>query len=172
MSLHRYINMVEIEKLKRIHFLKDLSEDTLDKISTVVQTNDFSEETILIRQDDPQRTIFMLLRGTVFLNCRVTSGKAVTLEEIKKGQTFGLSSLMADAPATYTAICAENSTILTMAADQALELFASDFSTGFEVMRRAVEVFKDRMKRHTALFMDALRTHPAVVRGGGQTDKS
>lgn len=159
--------MVEIEILKQIHFLKDLSEETLDNVSTVVQMNDFSEETILIRQDDPQRTIFMLLRGTVFLNCRVASGKAVTLEEIQKGQTFGFSSLMTDAPATYTAICAEKSTILTMAADQTLELFESDFSTGFEVMRRAVEVFKERRNRHTDLFMDALRTHPAIVRGVG-----
>ena len=157
--------MVEIEKLKEIQFLKDLSEDTLDKVSTVVQMNDFSEETILIRQDDPQRTVFMLLKGTVFLNCRVSSGKAVTLDEIKKGQTFGLSSLLVDSPATYTAICAENSTLLTMAADQALELFESDFSTGFEVMRHAVEVFKNRMNRHTVLFMDALRTHPAVICG-------
>ncbi len=157
--------MVEIEKLKEIHFLKDLSDDTLDKVSTVVQMNDFSEETVLIRQDNPQRTIFMLLKGTVFLNCRVASGKAVTLDEIKNGQTFGLSSLMAASPATYTAICAEDSRILTIAADQALELFESDYDTGFEVMRHAVEVFKDRMSRHTVLFMDALRSHPAVVCG-------
>lgn len=154
--------MVDIKELKKINFVKDLPEDVLEKICSVAQMETFDEETILIRQDQAQHLIFMLISGRIFLNCRAGSGQAYTLEELRPGQTFGVSALLDNSPATYTAICAEDATVITIASAQLLQLFKSDYAAGYEVMRKVVEKFKIRMNRHTELFVESLSAHPAI----------
>ena len=154
--------MVDVTDLKKINFTKELPDGVLEKISTVAQMETFDEETILIRQDQPQHLIYMLVSGRIFLNCRANGGRSYTLDELTPGQTFGLSALFDNSPSTYTAICAEDSTVITIASAQLLQLFESDYATGFQVMQQVVEKFKKRMNRHTQLFMEALSTHPAI----------
>ncbi len=55
--------MVGINDLKKIHFIKELPDDILEKISTVAQLETFDEEAILIRQDQAQHLIYMLVSG-------------------------------------------------------------------------------------------------------------
>lgn len=154
--------MVGLENLKKINFMRELPEEVLEQISTVAQLEDFDEETILIRQDQSQHLIYMLISGKIYINCRATSGQALTLDELTPGQTFGLSSLLDSAPSTYTAICAEDCQVITISSEQLLQVAQSDFTTGYHVMRQVVEKFKKRMTRHTRLFMAALAAHPAV----------
>ncbi|MEH0023031.1 MAG: cyclic nucleotide-binding domain-containing protein [Desulfobacter sp.] len=154
--------MVGINDLKKINFTKALPDEILEKISTVAQLETYDEEAILIRQDQSQHLIYMLVSGRIFLNCRAGSGQAYTLDELSPGHTFGLSSLLDNSPATYTAICAEDSTVITMASAQLLQLFKSDYAAGYQVMQQVVEKFKKRMNRHTRLFMESLSNHPAI----------
>ena len=154
--------MVGTKELKKINFIKDLSEDALEKIGTVAQLENFDEEAILIRQDQNQHLIYMLVAGKLFLNCRASSGEALTLDELGPGQTFGVSSLLDNSPATYTAICAEDCTVITIASAQLLQLFKSDYVTGCQVMQQVVAKFKNRMNRHTQQFLKKLKTHPAI----------
>ena len=154
--------MVDIQDLTKISFLKGLPVAVLEKIATVVQTEKFDEETILVRQDQSQHLIYMLVSGKIYLNCRGTSGQSLTLDELRAGQTFGLSSLLGNSPSTYTAICAEDSTLYTISSAQLLKLFESDYSLGYQVMQQVVERFKKRMSRHTQMFIQALSTHPAI----------
>ena len=154
--------MVDIKDLKKINFLRDLPDGVLEKIGSVAQLENFNEEAILIRQDQDQHLIFMLVSGRIFLNCRAAGGQAYTLEELKPGQTFGVSALLDNSPATYTAICAEDSTVITIASAQLLQLFRSDYAAGYEVMQKVVEKFKTRMNRHTKVFMETLASHPAI----------
>ena len=159
--------MVDIKDLKKINFMKDLSDEVLEKVATVAQLENFDEETILIRQDQNQHLVYMLVSGTIYLNCRASRGQSLTLDELRAGQTFGLSSLLDNSPATYTAICAEDSRVITISSAQMLNLFSSDYAAGFQVMQRVVSLFKNRMNRHTQHFLQALSTHSDI---GGQQE--
>ncbi|MCG8633744.1 MAG: cyclic nucleotide-binding domain-containing protein [Desulfobacterales bacterium] len=161
--------MVGINELKKIHFLKELPDDILEKIGTVAQLETFDEEAILVRQDQAQHLIYMLVSGKVFLNCRGSAGQAHTLDELSPGQTFGVSSLLDNSPATYTAICAEECVLITLASAQMLQLFKSDYTLGYTVMQRVVEKFRTRMNLHTDQFLESLASHPAVI---GQSDQA
>ncbi|MCG8615023.1 MAG: cyclic nucleotide-binding domain-containing protein [Desulfobacterales bacterium] len=154
--------MVDIKDLKKINFVSTLPDEVLEKVATVAQLESFDEEAILIRQDQAQHLIFMLVSGRIFLNCRALGGQAYTLEELQPGQTFGVSALLENSPSTYTAICAEDSTVITIASAQLLQLFKSDYDTGYNVMQKVVEKFKKRMNRHTELFMESLASNPAI----------
>jgi CRP-like cAMP-binding protein len=154
--------MVGIDTLKKIHFLQGLSDDILEKIGAVAQLETFDEEAILVRQDQKLHLIYMLISGKIFSNCRSSSGAALTLEELSPGQTFGVSALIGDSLATFTAICAEESTVITLSADQMFKLFEQDYQVGYVVMQKVVELCKSKMNRHTRQFLHSLAIHPAM----------
>ena len=159
--------MVGIKDLKKISFMTDLPENVLEKVIAVAQLETFDEEAILIRQGQNQHLIYMLVSGKIFLNCRAASGGSLILDELVSGQTFGLSSLLDNSPSTYTAICAEDSQVITISSAQLLQLFEADYATGFMFMQEVVEKFKNRMGRHTQRFMEVLSSHPAIKEAGG-----
>lgn len=154
--------MVDIETLKQINFLRDLPDRTLEKIRALARLETFGEETVLLRQDQEQHLVYMLVKGKIFLNSRSDTGKVLTLDEISPGQTFGISSLLGEAVGAFTAICAEECQIITLSADQMIHLFESDFQVGHVIMSRVVELFKARMNNHTQQFLRSLAVHPAI----------
>ncbi|MCP4719213.1 MAG: cyclic nucleotide-binding domain-containing protein [Desulfobacteraceae bacterium] len=156
--------MVGIDKLKKIQFLKNLPDGILEKIGTIAVMETFDEESILVRQDQKLYLVYMLVSGKIFLNCRATSGKALTLDELSPGQTFGVSALLGDSPATFTAICAEECEILTLSADQMVQLFEQDYQLGYTMMQEVVLLFKSNMNKHTRQFLHSLATHPAMAK--------
>jgi CRP/FNR family cyclic AMP-dependent transcriptional regulator len=155
--------MVDKEILKKINFLKTVPEDVLEKIGNIAQLEAFDEESILFRQDQKQTLLYMLISGKVFLNSRSSSGRSLTLDEIGPGRTFGLSALMGESESTFTAVCVQNSEIITISGEQMNQLFEKDFRTGHIFMRKVVESFKRRMAMHTNQFLKSLRSHPEII---------
>ncbi len=156
--------MVGIDKLKKNQFLKNLPDSILEKIGTIAVMETFDEESILVRQDQKLHLVYMLVSGKIFLNCRAASGKALTLDELSPGQTFGVSALLGDSLATFTAICAEECEIITLSADQMVQLFEQDYQLGYTMMQEVVLLFKSSMNKHTRQFLHSLAIHPAMAK--------
>lgn len=154
--------MVDKEILKKLNFLKDVPDDVLQKVGAIAQLETFDEESILFRQNQKQTLLYMLISGKVFLNSRSMSGKSLTLDEVGPGRTFGVSALMGEASSTFTAICAQNSEIITISGEHMHQLFEEDFRTGHILMLKVVESFKRRMEMHTNQFLTTLLSHPEI----------
>lgn len=155
--------MIEIEALKKIHFLKELPDDILEKIGAVAQLETVDEEAILVRQDQKMNFVYMLVSGKILLNCRSASGKALTLDELSSGQSFGISAFIGESLSNFTAICPEKSTVITLSADQMIQLCEKDFKLGYTFMQQVVRMFKSRMDKHTRQFIHSLANHPDMV---------
>lgn len=155
--------MVEKDIFKKIVFLKNLPDPILEKISTIAQFETFDEGNILFRQNQKQTFLYMLVSGKVFLNCRATSGKPLTLDEVSPGRTFGVSALMGESSSTFTAICAETCEVIRLSGEQMRLLFEEDFQVGHTLMLKVVEIFRSRMKMHTCQFLHSLATHPEIL---------
>jgi len=154
--------MVEKDILKKIVFLKDLPDPILEKINAIAQFETFDEENILFYQNQEQTLLYMLVSGKVFLNSRSVSGKSLTLDEVLPGRTFGVSALLGESSSTFTAVCAETSSIITIPGEQMRQLFEKDFEIGHTLMLKVVEIFRSRMKMHTRQFLHSLATHPEI----------
>lgn len=154
--------MVEKDILKKIMFLKDLPDLVLEKIGAIAQLETFDEESILFRQDQEHKLIYMMVSGKVFLNSRSASGKSLTLDEVSVGRTFGVSALMGQSVRSFTAICAATSVIVTVSGDEMRQLFEEDFEIGHMLMMKVVDLFKSRMQMHTQQFLHSLATHPEI----------
>ena len=155
--------MVEKEILKKIVFLKDLSDSILEKVGAIAQLETFDEEHILFRQNQEQTLLYMLVSGKVFLNSRSAQGKSLTLDEVSAGRTFGVSAVMGESSSTFTAVCAGTSVIITISGEQMRRLFEEDYETGYILMLKVVEIFRSRMKMHTHQFLHSLARHPEVI---------
>ncbi len=154
--------MVEKEYFKKIAFLKDMPDLILEKIGTISQLETFDEESLLFRQNQEKALLYMLVSGKVFLNSRSGSGKFLTLDEVNPGRTFGVSALLGGHTSTFTAVCAETSTMITVSGEQMRQLFLEDFEIGHTVMLKVVELFSSRMEMHTNQFLHSLASHPEI----------
>ncbi len=154
--------MVPIDQLKKIQFLQDLPDDILEKISPHARQAFFKPDSTLIRQNETQYLVHMLVSGKICLNARSDTGRVLTLDEITPGQSFGLSAFFGKSPATFTAVCTDTCDVIVLSGDLMARLFETDHRIGYAVMRRVAQLFKDRMNRHTGQFIHSLSIHPAI----------
>ena len=154
--------MVPIDLLKKIRFLADLPDDIIKKISPLAQKETVHPDSILIRQNQEQHLVYMLMAGKICLNARSDAGRILTLDEITPGRSFGMSALLGNAVATFSAVCTEPCEVITLSGDRMRQLFASDYTAGYAVMGRVAQLFKDRMNKHTWQFLHSLSIHPAI----------
>ncbi|MDA3791785.1 MAG: cyclic nucleotide-binding domain-containing protein [Desulfobacula sp.] len=155
--------MVEKDILKKIVFLKDVPDSILEKVGAIAQLKTFDEESILFRQGQEEDFLYMIVSGKVFLNCRSVQGKSLTLDEISEGRTFGVSALLGESSSTFTAVCAQPSSFITISGQQMRQLFEVDFQAGYTLMLKLAELFRSRMEMHTRQFLHSLAMHPEVI---------
>lgn len=158
--------MVKKEMLKQIYFLKDLPDHILEKIGEIAQFQDCGNQEILYRQNEVQTVLYMLLKGKVLLNSRSSKGQSFTLDEVLPGRTFGIPALLNESCGTFTAVCAEPCSMITLSGKKMQQLFEDDFEIGHVLMREMVEMYKIRRELHTQQFVRSLKTHPEIKQFG------
>lgn len=154
--------MVNKETLKKIFFLKDLPDHILEKIGQISQINEYDANHILYRQGDEQDIFFMLLKGKVSLNSQSQKGLSMTLDKVLPGRIFGVPALLNDSCGAFTAVCAEDCSMITLSGRKMRQSFAGDFEIGHVVMRKLVEMYKLRRDMHTHQFLHSLKSHPEI----------
>ncbi len=154
--------MVEKEILKEILFLADLPDPVIEKIASIATLETHDKNSILFNQNQDLTHLYMLVSGKVHFTVASASGKALTLDKIFEGRTFGVSALMEESSSAYSAICAEKSTVVSISGKQMHQLFEEDFKLGHILMLKVVKLFKQRMELHTRQFLMSLATHSEI----------
>lgn len=154
--------MADIKELQTIDFFKTLPENTVEKIASTVQKETFQQRRVLFRQNANLTALYMLCTGKVHLQCSSAAGKIHTLDEVVPGESFGISAFLGETRSTFSAVCAEESRIMTLSSDTISELFEADPSVGYTVMYQVVKLFKSRMDKHTRQFVSSMGRHPEI----------
>ena len=154
--------MADLKELQTIDFFKTLPENTVEKIASAVQMETFKQGRVLFRQNENLAALYMLFAGKVHLKCTSSTGKNHTLDEVLPGESFGISAFLGETRSTFSAVCAEESTIMTLSSDTIAELFEADPSVGYTVMYQVVKLFKSRMDKHTRQFITSIGRHPEI----------
>ncbi len=154
--------MVEKEILKELLFLRDLPDPVVDKIASIATLETFDKDALVFKQHQDLTHLYMLVSGKVHLTIQSASGKALVLDKIVQGRSFGVSALMEESSSAYTAICAEKMTVVSISGKQLHQLFEEDFKLGHILMLKVVRLFKKRMEMHTRQFLLSLATHSEI----------
>jgi CRP/FNR family cyclic AMP-dependent transcriptional regulator len=154
--------MVEKDILKDIQFLSDLPDQVIEKIASIATLETYEQDDILFHQGQDLTHMYMLVSGKIHFTVLSASGKALILDKIIEGRTFGVYALMEESSSIYSAICAEKSTVVSISGKQMHQLFEEDFKLGHILMLKVVKLFKKRMELHTRQFLMSLATHSEI----------
>ncbi|MDZ7760385.1 MAG: Crp/Fnr family transcriptional regulator [Desulfovermiculus sp.] len=154
--------MVDKHELRRITLIEDMPDAFLEILGSTGQLTIFSEGTLLFTEGQPLDQCYMILTGTIFLEVQPVSDVIITLESLKSGACFGLSSLIPGSKSQSNAVCAETCELACFSAHKLYELMGTHQGFGFDFLARIVRTFRDRMEHRTQLFIRALQNHPEL----------
>ncbi|MGI5864616.1 MAG: Crp/Fnr family transcriptional regulator [Myxococcales bacterium] len=106
--------MDQREMLRRVSIFADLEEAALVSIARLVSERRYPKDSVIVGQEDPGDSLFVVSRGKVKVVLYGRSGREVILSIFKPGDFFGEMSLLDNQPRSANVIAVEDSTLLTL----------------------------------------------------------
>ncbi|MBW1699056.1 MAG: cyclic nucleotide-binding domain-containing protein [Deltaproteobacteria bacterium] len=152
--------LVKKEDLKRIVIFSSLSDDMLDKVAPIIDFLRFDEREAVFREGQIAERFYMVRRGKVLLEKRISGKVAVSLGTVKAGFSFGWSALLDGGPYTSDAICAEPCEIFSARREKILPLMDADKAMGYIISQSLLRIIKKRLDLRTEQLLRAIQNHP------------
>ncbi len=152
--------MISRDELKRIVMLGYFKEEMLDRLSLTVDVLNFSEREYVFRQGDVADRFYMLRRGKILFEQRISKTMTVAMGSVKPGYSFGWSSMLDVRFYSSDAVCAEPSEVFSVRGHKLKHLIDTDHSMGYIFSQRLLRVMKSRLDHRTEQFMRVIRNHP------------
>ena len=152
--------MIYREDLKQIVLLSYLSDPMLDEIMQIIDVLQFGNEEIIFEQDEPADRFYMLKKGKVLLEQRISEKVTAFIGSIKPGFSFGWSAMIEDGSYSATAVCAEPCEIYSFKSEKITRLFENNPYMGYRVYQRLLVIIKKRYDSRTQQFKKAILQHP------------
>ncbi len=159
--------MLAKEDFRQIVILGYFSDAMLDKVLPLIELHQYDEREAIFRGGDVAENFYMLKRGKVLLEQRISSGMTVSIDSIKPGYSFGWSSLTSgelEPYSTFTsdAICAEPCEVFSINGEALSNLLENDHSMGYLLLKRLIRVIRRRLVHRTDQFVRLITKHPDI----------
>lgn len=154
--------MITRDHLKKIVMLGYLTDDMLDRLVPVTELLNFDANEYIFRQGDRAGRFYMLQKGKVLLEHRITDEITVSVSSVKPGFAFGWSAMLDEEFYTSDAICAEACEVFSFRENKIKSLFEEDHSLGFIMSQRLLVILKKRYDIRTEQFIKTIRHHPEI----------
>ncbi len=154
--------MIAKENLKRIVMLQYLTDEMLDRLIPITELLRFDANEYIFQQGDKADRIYMVQKGKVLLEYRITDEITVFVSAIKPGYAFGWSAMLTEEFYTSDAICAEACELLSFREQKIKALFQKDHSLGFIISQRLLHILKKRYDIRTEQFIKTIKHHPEI----------
>jgi len=106
--------MPRIDWLKRVSIFSDLDEVALGSLELLFKEKTFEKESVVVGQEDPGDSLYVLTEGRVKVVLFGTTGREVILSVFKPGEFFGEMSLLDNQPRSANVIAVEPSKMLVL----------------------------------------------------------
>ncbi|MGB5750926.1 MAG: cyclic nucleotide-binding domain-containing protein [Desulfobacterales bacterium] len=159
--------MITKEELRKIVILGYLTDSMLEKLIPLVERLHLNEQDYLFKQGAPAERFFMLNRGKVLLEQRISDKMTVSIESIRPGYSIGWSGMMAGGLEPYSrytsdAICTETSELFAINGEELNNLLDDDHDLGYMLCRRLIRVISRRLRHRTEQFVRIIKQHPDI----------
>ncbi len=152
--------MISRDELKRIVMLGYLKDEMLDKLCPVVDVLNFSEREYVFRQGDVADRFYMLRRGKILFEQRISDKMTLSMGGVKPGYSFGWSSMLDVQFYSTDAVSAEPSEVFSIIGRKLKKLLEEDHQMGHIFSQRLLRVMKSRLDHRTEQFTRVIRNHP------------
>jgi len=129
-------SMVSLADVQDIVILSYLTEEMIQKLLPEVELLRFEEGEIIFRRGDPADMFFMLKRGKILLEQRISDKVTISMGTVKPGFSFGWSAMLEDEKFSLDTVCGEPCEVLRIRSRTLLDMIEDDHSMGYRFMRR------------------------------------
>ena len=154
--------MVSREDLKSILVLRYLSGEMLDKITPIVDILHFDEREVIFREGDKAIRFYLLKRGKIVLEKRMSDKLSFSAGSVKPGYSFGWSAMLEEGNYTLDAIATEPCEVYSIKGEKIKKLLNGDHTMGYILNQGLLRVLKRRLDQRTEQFIRVLTQHPDI----------
>jgi CRP-like cAMP-binding protein len=154
--------MVSREDLKSILVLRYLSDEMLDKLTPMVDIHHFEEREVIFREGEKGIRFYLLKRGKIVLEKRMSDKLSFSAGSVKPGYSFGWSAMLEEGNYTLDAIATEPCEVYSINGEKIKKLLNDDHTMGYIMNQGLLRVLKGRLDHRTEQFIRVLTQHPDI----------
>jgi CRP/FNR family cyclic AMP-dependent transcriptional regulator len=149
--------MLSAKDLQGYAFFKDFDSDQRKAIGLIAKEEVFESGTTIFEEGQPAKDLYVLIEGQVDLYYAASRepGDQLLVAEIKVGEPFSLSALIAPGYLTATAKARSHSHVLKVNGLELRALCEVDPGLGYLLMRQAAQSVMERLHLARILLADA-----------------
>lgn len=129
--------------LKQVPLFSSFSDEQIDILSKVGIVKKFTKGYLIVNQDDPGDTLYIVISGHVKVSLLNEDGKEIVLSLMKEGDFFGELSLLDDEPRSASIIAIEDAVLFLVTRRQFYQLIASHPV----ILRKVIKEICTRLRR-------------------------
>lgn len=132
--------------LRQCTQLSDLSHETLVKLATIAEVQNFRHGDTVFSDMDPADRLYYLVNGEIHLCCELGSGEMRVVETVHERELFGWASLVEPYRCMSTALVVADSEMVAFDSTRLRVMCDEDIDLGNEVLESIVHVLANRLK--------------------------
>lgn len=152
--------MVSLEELKQIVLMGHLTDTMLESLRPHIDILRFAQEDVIFKEGDAANRFYLLKRGKVLLEKKMSEQITLYFGSIKEGYSFGWSAMLNGESYTSYAICAEPCEVFSLRRKTIIDLMENDHDLGYIFTQRILRVMKKRLDHRTNQFLRSIVNQP------------
>jgi len=150
--------MISIKDLKEADLFKGLNAKQLQLVGKHFTEENFQIGNMIFSQGSPALNLYILLEGEVTLGIKAKGEIDITAYSVgKRGETFGLSSLIKPYRNNVSATCIKKTRVLSIDGEILRKILKQNSKMGIQIMERVAEVYFNRLNSTRAMITNLFK---------------
>jgi CRP-like cAMP-binding protein len=150
--------MNSIKDLKEADLFKGVDMKQLQLYGKHFTEKNFETGELVFTQGGLAENLYILLEGEVTLGIKARGEVDITAYSVgKKGETFGLSSLIKPYRNNVSATCTKKTRVLSISGEVLRKLMRQNRKAGMEIMERVTEIYYSRLNNTRAMITNLFK---------------
>jgi CRP/FNR family transcriptional regulator len=150
--------MISIKDLKEAELFKGLNSKQLQRLGKHFIEEDFQNGQVVFLQGTPAEQLYIFLDGEVSLGIKARGEVDITAYSVnKKGEAFGLSSLIKPYRNNVSATCNKRTRVLSTNGEILRKLMKQNPKIGIEIMGKVAEIYFNRLNSTRAMITNLFK---------------
>lgn len=144
--------------LKEADLFKGIRAKQMERLGKVFEERSFQQGETIFHQGEPAHSLYILLEGEVSMGVRAKGEVDLTAYSVgRKGEPFGLSSLVRPYRNNVSAVCVKKSRALVASGETCRKLIKQHPRIGMMIMERVAEIYFNRLNSTRAMITNLFK---------------
>jgi len=150
--------MIPVKELKEAVLFNGLNTKQLQLFNKHFTEGNFQTGEVIFVQGEPAQNLYIFLEGEVSLGIKAKGEIDITAYSVgKKGEIFGLSSLIKPYRNNVSATCSKKTRVFSIRGETVRKLMQQNSKVGLQMMERVTEIYFNRLNSTRAMITNLFK---------------